>query len=299
MSKTDLNTFKNALPKVKDMIRKTLKVDAGTQSAYDIMAVSRGYPNFHAVKAISSLPYYELRTSISDNDEFYAKVDLGHLNDNFAADNAARQALKGCQHFHTWFLYRDGENTQIRYETIPTPEKGLVYQIEVTGDTLADVEQGLEEVVRRLDNVMGFDRNESGSFSFQRAGEEWDGSEDLLDSINDNILTTDDFALIDSTGILVSSNDEQQIEEKFNFAQDDIENWKGFLSKACQILPEVLVENSENEFDTATYIVIANGLDGFDEVFRGDSGEMVERIKERPTHTLMLFEEMAVIEGSK
>lgn len=386
MSKTDLNEFKSVLPAVKKMIRNTLKVDAGSQNALDIVAASRGYSGYHQVKAISNLPHYELRANMGSREKpFFVTLEVGHWLERSDADLEARDVLKGCQQFQTWLLYRDGENTHIKYETAPEIEKGFVYQIEVEGHTLDDVEQALDEVNRRLDNVAGFDRNETGSFSFRRAGEEYDFTEDtlsdmdlemgpdglifdedgvilaripelddagdlddvlsdmggrpeygnktlyggesvpedellsgynnefdtgtyhlfgmknekphlyfkgnvsdvvehlkshagsdlvfwvyeemgmsepesddasFLEAVSGKVLTTGRYALIDDRQVIYSSDDEQKIEEMFNFAHDDIENWQGTLYEAYQITPEQLVK-ARNENAPGTFIAVS------------------------------------------
>ena len=298
MSKIDLNEFKSLVPNVKDAVQKTLKVSAGTQSAYDIMAASRGFPNFHAVRAQSKYPHFELKANLGTRQNpFYITLEVGHQIDLGWAEIEARKLLKGCQQFQTWFLYRDGENTHIKFETAPEPEKGLVYHIEVTGDTRDHVEQALEEVNSRLENVQGFDRNETSSFSFKRAGEECDYQ---IDPLNDlDVKTGKGYALIDATGVVVESDDEQVIEEALNFANDDIEDWSEFLVSACEIMPDVLFENSENEFDDGKYILTKAYSGKTQEVVRGTSGDLVEAIKEDPGLIFQIFEEIRAIEGSK
>lgn len=298
MSKIDLNEYKSLVPKVKDAVQKTLKVSAGTQSAYDIMAASRGFPNFHAVRAQSKYPYFELKANLGKRQEpFFITLEVGHQIDLGWAEIEARKLLKGCQQFQTWFLYRDGENTHIKFETSPEPEKGLVYQIEVTGDTEEDADQALLEVIGRIDNVQGFDRNETSSYSFRRVGEECSYEFDPLNDLD--VMTGKGYALIDGAGVVMESDGEQAIEEALNFANDDIEDWSEFLAYACEIAPDVLFENSENEFDDGRYILIRiHGRDKQD-VIRGSSGDVVEAIKESPGLIFQIYEEIRSVEGSK
>jgi hypothetical protein len=147
MPKTDLNEIKAVIPEVKKMIRHTMKLDVGNQNALDIIAASRGYSGYHMVKAISNLPYYELRANMGTREKpFNITLEVGHWLEKGDAEIESKNVLIGCQQFQTWFLYCEGENTRIKFETTPSPEKGFVYQIEVTG----------HRIRRRIDNVEGF-----------------------------------------------------------------------------------------------------------------------------------------------
>lgn len=287
MSKIDLNTFKNRLPHVKKMIRQTLKVDAGTQNAYDIMAVSQGYPHYHAVKAAAGLPYYELKANLGTRDKpFYLTLDVGHWVQLCDAQATAQELLADCQQFQTWYLFRDGENTHIKFETQPTPKKGLVYQIEVTGDTLSDVETALEEVTSRLDNISGFDRNESGSFNFQRAGEEHDPDEMFIDSWK--------FAIFDAEELLVGTNNTPtDIMETWKGDDEDLKPWTGPLILGEGIEPDDLRAYAQDpDMDNETFH--AMGVDSFGQPYRayGTAQELVETLEDIGADLISLYQEI-------
>lgn len=69
------------------------------------------------------------------------------------------------------------------------------FKITGAGDTLADIQFAVEEALARImdGNIMGFDRNESGSFYFEVDGQEaGDGSEDDCDP-------SERFVVVDTT----------------------------------------------------------------------------------------------------
>lgn len=288
MSKIDLNTFKSRLPHVKSMIQKTLKVDVGTQNAYDIMAVSNGYPHYHAVKAISRVPYYELKANLGPRDNpLRVTLDVGHWVQLGDAQATALELLTNCQQFQTWFLYKDGENTHIKFETQPKPKKGLAYQIEVTGDTMSDVEIALEEVTRRLDNVSGFDKNDSGSFSFQRAGEEHDP-----DTMFDENAW--DYAIFDENQLLFGCNDSpDEALKTYHEDEEELRPWSGFLVVGQQITPDQLREFADDPAkDNETYF--AEGIDDFGQPYRaeGRASELLETLDDAQPSLVHLYWEM-------
>lgn len=301
MSKIDLNEFKSLVPNVKDAIRKNLKVDAGNQSAYDIMAASRGYSSFHAVKASGNLPYYEVRANLGTSENpFYIKIELGHFVDRAVAYMEAGKALKGCQKFLTWFLYCNGENDHIQFETKPEPEKGFVYEIEVTGETLDDVEQGIEQVVSRLDNAQGFDRNETSSFSFRRAGEEYDFTEDTLEEMD--FEEGPDGLIFDEKGVILSKLPEMDDTSELDDVLSDMGGRPEYATKTliggASVSTRSLMESFSNEFDTETYHVFGfkNGEPYV--YFKGSVSDVVEELKCYPggTLTFWVYEEMGMNE---
>lgn len=281
MSKLDLNEFKSRVPSVKDAIRKTLKVDAGTQSAFDIMAASHGFKDYHSVKSKANLPYYELRANLGTREKpFHVTLDLGHYVDRAVVDIEARDALKGCQQFQTWFLYCDGENTHTKYETTPAPDRGLVYQIEVTGDTLDDVEQGIEEVTSRLDNVVGFDRNETSSFSFRRAGEEYDFTEDTLNDMD--IEQGPDGLIFDENGVILAKLQEMDDTGELDDVLSDMGGRPGYeqtLIGGASVPARDVMDRYENEFDTETYHLFGMNFGKVDLYFKGNISDVVEHLK--------------------
>ena len=301
MSKIDLNEFKSRVPSVKDAIRKTLKVDAGTQSTLDIMASSHGFKDYHSVKSKGNLPHYELRANLGTREKpFYITLELGHFVDRAVVDMEARDALKGCQQFQTWFLYCDGENTHAKYETAPTPERGLVYQIEVTGDTLDDVEMGIEEMTRRLDNVMGFDRNETGSFSFRRAGEECNSIEDTLNDVA--IKEGPDYMIFDDSGNVVKELydfvDESEVDDFLSSLGADAKYSKKRLISGMAVSSDALREGYESQMDTALYHVIGQNNGETKHYFKGNVLDVVEELKANAGVNLRfwVYEEMGVSE---
>lgn len=282
MSKIDLNEFKNCLPFVKKTIHDRLKVHAGTQSAYDIMAASRGFSNYHAAKAQSKYPYFELKSNMGTRENpFFVTIDLGHQIDMGFAQIEAQKALKGCQQFQTWFLYQDGENTHVKYDTAPKPDKGLVYQIEVTGETLGDVDQAIEEVRSRLDNVMGFDRNEVGSFSFQRVGEEYDFTADVLGDVDledgpVGIIFDSEGNLHEELEILDSSVD---IDDMLTEVADRPEMKDKIVIGGLLVSKEELFNRYQDESDMETYYLFGFKNGQVDIFFKGNVSDIVEDLK--------------------
>jgi len=63
----------------------------------------------------------------------------------------------------------------------------LTLTITVTGKTQGDLELGLEEATHRFNqgNLLGFDRNESGSFRFEVEGEEEPAADEESDDEGD------------------------------------------------------------------------------------------------------------------
>lgn len=63
----------------------------------------------------------------------------------------------------------------------------LTLTITVTGKTEGDIENGLDEAARRYNqgNLLGFDRNDSGSFRFEVTGEE-EPAEDEEEGVSDD-----------------------------------------------------------------------------------------------------------------
>lgn len=290
MSKIDLKEFKHLLPAVKQQIKGRLKVNAGTQSAYDIMAASRGYKDYHCVKAEAEKPYYDLRLNMG-NREFpcWVSLEVGHCDSLGAAEVIAWEKLDSCQQFQKWALYRDGEDTGVKLQTAPKPTIGVVYQIQITGKTLSDAEAALDDIRRKLDYQEGFDRNESGSYHFARVGAEvsaFDVFEDL------DVEMASDYVLVDEHSILASSDDEGEIKEYLEVTHSDIGSWTSYLAMCVQISLDVLVENADNMFDMATYHAISKSPDGHTVIFSGESGEVLESMKERPDMTFRLYEEM-------
>lgn len=287
MSKIDLNAFKDRLPQVKSAIRQTLKVDAGTQNTYDIMAAAHGYRSYHSVKALAEESFYDLRCNLGTRDKpFHMIHELGYSNSLAVTQSTAMDVLKDCQQFQIWYLYKDGENTHIKFETQPTPDKGLAYQIEVTGDTINDVEMALEEVSRRLDNVRGFDKNESGSFSFQRAGEEHDPDEMFIDSWK--------FAIFDAEKLLVGSNNTPtDLMETWKGDDEDLKPWSGDLILGEGIDADDLRTYAQDpDMDNETFHAL--GIDDFGQPFRaeGTAQELISTLDDVGPDLVSLYQEL-------
>jgi hypothetical protein len=104
---------------------------------------------------------------------FYVERELGAQESIAHAQHAGFLAINDCTSFLEWYLFKNDINTQVKLETAPKPEKGFVYQLNVTGDTVSDLELAIEEAVSHIDNEFGFDSNETGSFSFNRVGTEF------------------------------------------------------------------------------------------------------------------------------
>lgn len=285
MSKTDLSSIKSRKAAVQDVIRKTLKVDAGTQNTYDIIAASMGYAHFHAIKAASNLPFYELKANLGTAQKpFYITLEVGRWLQLVDAEATAREILADCQTFQTWWLYRDDENTHIKIETSPQPEQGLVYQIELTGKTMSDIEDSLDEVARRLDNVMGFDDNETGSFRFQRAGEENEHDTIAIDE-------GDEFVIFDSQGIQNSADYKDEIYDVWNNAADRLGHWNDYLVLASQVELIYLITCAEQDNDDVVFHAFGEHCHGQKHMHHGSAREVLAMLNESYGISFMLYVE--------
>jgi len=104
---------------------------------------------------------------------FFIERNLGSLDCLANAQAAAISDLADCQLFLTWFIYKNGANTMVQAETTPNPEKGFEYQLNITGNSINDIELSIEEAESRIENEFGLDSNDSASFSFNRVGREY------------------------------------------------------------------------------------------------------------------------------
>src|SRR5690606_32273987 len=103
--------------------------------------------------------------------------------------------------------------------------------------------------------------------------------EKFLEAISGKVLSGDKYALIDDNGIVFSSNDEQKIEETFNFSHDDLEDWEGTLHETYRINPDQLLK-ARHEGAPGNFNVIVVSKDSPDTVLRilvGSPEYLVER----------------------
>lgn len=220
--KIDLSLFKSEVSNVKAMIRQSLKVDAGHSSALNIMAVSLGYKDYHTAVGLSKQSFYEVRVNVGIPEKpFYITKELGYHSHSSQAQNAAYELLEDCNQFILWDLWKDDCITDIQIQSRSKPKKGFEYHCIVSGDTIDDVQDAIENMKNNIDAYEGGSGNPKNSYRFVRSGNEHHPATDV-----NCLIPYHEFALLDSRGIIDANDSQDEIYRMFCNREEEIEVWE-------------------------------------------------------------------------
>jgi hypothetical protein len=267
----ELMKEKSQVSAIKKMIQKKLNVDAGTQSVLDIQAVAQGYKNFNTAKGLAKKNFYTAKANLGSNSApYFITKELGIHENQYQAIELAKEVLKDCQQFLTWNILVNKNDTCYTVETKPFHEKGFIYNIRISGQTLDDVAISLEEVKNSIENKKGSNNNDWGAYSFDSVGEEYaqDEEDDYL--FDESLIKEYDteFAVFDINNIKLSLDGSEKSLEKWhqrnsnNYSVLKHMPWKQFLVLGQRCSAEYMKENQHMKF----HAIPVNGGD----IFEGD-----------------------------
>jgi hypothetical protein len=279
--RVDISAMKNNQSDLKAIIKKVLKVDSSPTSLNDIQAVADGFTDYNTAKGLADKDYYDVRCNLGTKDKpFFTTREIGYVDNIAEAQRQAHILLNDCKEFMTWFVYLNDKNTRVEVSTRPEPEKGFEYNITISGEKLSDIELALEQVMDsvRSDNYTGFDRNKTGAYNYERAGDEYDPIDDI------DIEMSDDYAIIDSQGIIEKNDDQDDIYTFWSNTNINIDSWESFLIFGENVdLYEA--KKQPNDIYHAIATTASRG------VISGDFEDIIEALKD-DERTFVLFREL-------
>lgn len=262
---------------VKNSIKKILGVDAGHSSCLEIQSSVLGFKDFNTVKAMK---FISVRRNVSgsSSNPLWIKFDIGYFKNYIEAITEIRNFIDSCNEFAEWFIFEDEDNTEQAYRSFPESENGYTYQINVTGKTIDDIEFSLNEVIKRLDNNMGFDSNSDGdSFNFIRCGDEFNPVK------NNNFTNPENYIIFDSKGVVKESL-------SYDYMEDEHLSISEF-EEFCVFARSVDSSELEDEYDDIVYYL-------FDDrrkcVAQGDYSDIIDYINELNNCDFVLYEEIQI-----
>jgi len=274
--------FKERLTPVVACIKDKLHRDVGTSNAYDIIAAAQGIKDYQTAKGLAKKPFYTLRANIGSADApMWIIENIGYLEeDNGDAQYQANLIRNRCNIALEWKLYCDDKFIDYTYTSEPTPKKGRLCVITITGDTDLEIELGLEEVKNKIaaGNEEGLAQNDSGSYEFDVFGDEVAGGEEFHIDINN------DFAIIDVKSIYYACDDEDDIDAYFQeyIEQGTIEGeeteLEGDTLYLCQQVTMKEV-TEDRDYLESTFIAVPT-IDGESAIVLGDTDELLENMDE-------------------
>jgi hypothetical protein len=145
-------------------------------------------------------------------------------------------------------------------------------------------------VASSLDNVMGFNKNESGSYSFQSVGDEYDPSDGYEDI---DVEPGDEYVIFHSKGIVKGGNDQDEIREFWDNADEELEEWDDYLILGAELQVSQLINYSDTQsMDDTLFHALGKDQFGQPQMIHGSAQDVLESLQATPHLSFMLYEEV-------